>query len=334
MKKILIGLAVIVLLLLIIAYLLPRHMHVERSMTMNAPAEIIFEQVNNLKNWDKWSPWHKMDTTMKITYQGPESGKGASYSWDGEEMGTGKLTIAESVPYDSIVNEMYFMEDEKPAYSRFKIARSDSGNVVTWMMDSDAGMNPVKRWFGLFMKGMLEEQFDKGLADIRKVAESMPKTPEAPEVKIEATTSRDQLVLTIKDSASLQEISQKLGALYGEIVGEMKAGGADFAGQPFAIYHSFSHERIVLEAGIPVNKPIKPGAKSRVKAWEMKGGNVVLAHHYGKYEATEQTHYKIDEWVKKNNKTIIGAPWEVYVTDPMKEPDTMKWYTQVYYPIQ
>jgi effector-binding domain-containing protein len=39
--------------------------------------------------------------------------------------------------------------------------------------------------------------------------------------------------------------------------------------------------------------------------------------------------------IKKNSiTTVIGAPWEVYVTDPMVEKDTAKWQTDIYYPVQ
>ena len=31
---------------------------------------------------------------------------------------------------------------------------------------------------------------------------------------------------------------------------------------------------------------------------------------------------------------IIGNPWEVYIAGPMNEPDTSKWITEIYYPIQ
>jgi len=40
------------------------------------------------------------------------------------------------------------------------------------------------------------------------------------------------------------------------------------------------------------------------------------------------------KFIEENEKEINGASWEVYITDPMSEPDTSKWVTQIYYPVK
>ena len=50
------------------------------------PVEVIFEEVNSLKNWEDWSPWNQMATDMATTYSGPSSGEGAKSSWSSESM--------------------------------------------------------------------------------------------------------------------------------------------------------------------------------------------------------------------------------------------------------
>jgi effector-binding domain-containing protein len=90
--------------------------------------------------------------------------------------------------------------------------------------------------------------------------------------------------------------------------------------------------RFWLEAGVPVDKEVKSSCRVSYKI--MPGGNVVRADHYGSYESTGLTHDKMHEWMYKNGKTIKGSPWESYVTDPMAEKDTLKWLTQIYYPVE
>ncbi len=58
LKKVLIGLLVIIALVIGGAYLVPGDVQVERSATFkDAKVETVFKMVNNLKNWEKWSPW-------------------------------------------------------------------------------------------------------------------------------------------------------------------------------------------------------------------------------------------------------------------------------------
>jgi len=42
----------------------PTEYRVERSSTIDAPAKLVFDQVNNHKLRDAWSPWEKMDPDM------------------------------------------------------------------------------------------------------------------------------------------------------------------------------------------------------------------------------------------------------------------------------
>lgn len=53
----------------------------------------------------------------------------------------------------------------------------------------------------------------------------------------------------------------------------------------------------------------------------------------GAYDEAGKVHYGIMEYIKANNIELIGAPWEVYVTDPSEEPDTSLWITEIYYPV-
>ena len=94
-KRILITLVVLAIIITAVGFLSPKHVHVERSLTMKAPAEIIHAQINNLKNWNKWSPWYKMDTAMKMVYNGTDAGAGAGYKWESQNknVGSGDMTI-------------------------------------------------------------------------------------------------------------------------------------------------------------------------------------------------------------------------------------------------
>jgi hypothetical protein len=47
--------------------------------------------------------------------------------------------------------------------------------AVTWGMDMDTGMNPMGRWFGHFMDGMVGADFERGLNKIKTAAENPAK---------------------------------------------------------------------------------------------------------------------------------------------------------------
>ena len=178
LRRIVLIITAIIVLLIIVAYLLPRHTHIERSLLINSTSNQLFEQVNTLKNWPKWSPWHKIDPNMHIEYLEYAQGVGAKYTWEStnKQVGNGSLTIIESIPFDTIVTEMDFMENGK-ARSSFIFTKNEFGTLVTWTMESDLGWNPMSRYFGLMMDRLIGPDFEKGLANLRDVAIALPIEP-------------------------------------------------------------------------------------------------------------------------------------------------------------
>ncbi len=182
LKRIFVVLALLIAVMVVVSFFLPSKIRIQRNLTINAPAAIVFDQVNTLQNWEAWSPWKKMDPTSAMTYNNIPSGNGASYSWKGEKTGEGTLTISESVPNQKIVTELDFKGQGKST-GGFEFKQAGNGVNVNWYMDMDNGMNPLMKYMSLMMKGMLSDQFDQGLNDIKKIAENTPPTPEPmPEV--------------------------------------------------------------------------------------------------------------------------------------------------------
>jgi len=99
-KRLLIGIVGIVAVLVVVAFFLPRVVTVERSVTIDAPAETIFPHVVSLKANQGWSPWLDRDPEMGLVYEGPESGVGNKLTWtsDNPDVGNGSNIITAIEP--------------------------------------------------------------------------------------------------------------------------------------------------------------------------------------------------------------------------------------------
>lgn len=162
----LIGLLVI---LLLVGLFLPKEFSLQRSTVIDAPAAVVFEQVNNLEKNQAWMPWNKLDPTMKVTFGDVTVGEGASYSWTSDKSGDGTLTIKESVPNERIVNDLDFGEGG-PSEGRWTFEETGGGTKVTWAMVGAAD-GIIDRYFGLMVEKMAGPAFEQGLADLKKVSE-------------------------------------------------------------------------------------------------------------------------------------------------------------------
>ncbi len=330
LKKILLVLTVLLVVLAIIGWMMPSSMHIERSLNMKASASSIFNQVNVLKNWENWSPWKAMDPEMKVTYNEIPSGNGASYSWEGDKSGVGKMTLSDVKENESIVTLLTF-EGEKEAISGFRFAKDGDETNVTWYFDSEIGGNPFMRLFWKMGVGMMEDTFDSGLKALSEAAEKNP-VAGAPTYNMEVKAMPASDYIFIHDTASIATIGQKLGMHYGALMGAVQSQKLEVTGAPFAIYYNESNTNWELDACISVNKTAKK--EGNIQPGKYEGGNMLVVSYFGAYEGTAAGHEAASAYINSNKLEVIGAPWEKYVTDPMTEKDTTKWLTEICYPVK
>ena len=176
--KILIALAVVVAGLVVVIALQPADFRVSRTATIAAPAPVVFAQVNDFHNWTAWSPWAKLDPAMKQTYEGAAAGPGAVYAWVGNrEVGEGRMTIVESRPSDLIRVKLDFVKPfAGTSVAEFTFRPEGDRTAVTWTMTGEKNFVAKAIHLVMNMDRMIGDQFDRGLAAMKTVAEAAPRS--------------------------------------------------------------------------------------------------------------------------------------------------------------
>ena len=176
--KIVIALAAILAVLTVVIALRPADFRYTRSATIAAPPSAVFAQVNDLHKWEAWSPWVKIDPAMKMSYDGPPSGVGASYTWSGNnEVGEGRSTIVETKPDEAIHLKLEFKRPFAGTNDvEFTFKPQGAQTVVTWSMWGKN--NFMSKAVGLVMdcEKMCGGMFEQGLASLESVVEGTPKS--------------------------------------------------------------------------------------------------------------------------------------------------------------
>ena len=176
MKKVLIGLAVLIVLVAGAGLAMPTSYAIEKSVVINAKPEAIHAHLDDLKKWEAWAPWYKMDDSIEVTYGEQTTGVGANQTWTSADS-PGELTLTRSDPATGIAYEMAFiMEDDSkaPADCAMNFTVNGGTTTVTWTMTGDVGdmMRPVLS--GLMtpvVKSSIGDMFEDGLQDLKTVVE-------------------------------------------------------------------------------------------------------------------------------------------------------------------
>lgn len=159
----------------IVVAMQPAALEVERSATIEAPPEVVFEQVDDFRNWESWSPWLQEDSDAEGRFDGAERGEGAIFEWRGtDEYGAGRMTIVESRPTEYIEIKLEFFEPyESVSTTFFGFEESGGGGTdVTWSMYSEH--NFMSKAISLFMdvEEMIGEDYQEGLSRLDEVVQA------------------------------------------------------------------------------------------------------------------------------------------------------------------
>lgn len=180
LKIIGIGLLSLILIAVIAVSVMSPTAHMERSIVVNAPPASVFKQLSSFEEFNKWSPWAKMDPEVKHTLEGPATGVGAKMNWDGPKTGKGSQWTVEYEENKRVKNAMAFEGMKGQIFAEFVLEEIPEGTKVTWIYDSDVtgtgfGNASMTKFFNAFMlEGMMGDQFNQGLNDMKQMVESQP----------------------------------------------------------------------------------------------------------------------------------------------------------------
>lgn len=180
LKRIVLGVVVLVALVLILASMKPATFRVERSITINATSGKIYPLIDDFHNWGQWSPWAKLDPNMKVTYSGSPLGVGAAYTWEGNsKVGAGTMDILGTTPTTITIKLDFDKPMEGHDITEFNLEPKNGGSAtqVTWVMTGDNTFFSKVMSVFVSMDRMIGPDFEKGLAALKVAGEKAQQQP-------------------------------------------------------------------------------------------------------------------------------------------------------------
>lgn len=144
--------------------------------TIAAPAATIQALIADFHAWTRWSPWEGLDPDLQRTYEG--SGLGATYAWSGNrKAGQGSMRFVAVEPL-RVAADLEFVKPFKASnLVTFWLTPGEQGTEVEWVLAGTRNV-ALELMGRLFFDRVIGKDFQRGLAQLKAVAEDAPATGE------------------------------------------------------------------------------------------------------------------------------------------------------------
>ncbi len=313
---------------------------VSRTKIIKAPIEVVYDNVNDYKNWPTWSPWLEKDTLTELSYSDISFGKDASYSWKSahQDVGEGSMKTLESVSFRSISQKITFVKPwESVSDISWEFKPVSEGTEVTWSMKGEMGFGEKAYMaFNGGMDKMVGPDYEKGLEKLDAVLQANMKKFS---VNVNGlTTHGGGYYIYRTGSCKIDEYPSKKNELMPQIDMYVAQNKISTAGPAFSLYHKVDVENnaVIFSCAIPVSEKVITDVASGLQTGLLKPFEAVKVTLYGNYSNIEKAWTEGVKFIKENDLEEIHTmpALEAYTTNPVLVPNPADWVTEIYIPVR
>lgn len=345
LKTVAIILMALITLLVLLGLTGKDHFRYERSVTIDAPATVVYGHISTLAGMDQWSPWNELDPQMRKRIEGEDGTVGAVYSWEGnDKVGKGEQRIDSLVPDKLVRTRLRIIEPwSSESDALVELQPEEAGTRVTWAM---VGRNDfMGRLMAKFMDmdAMVGKDFEKGLAMLKEQVEEADAFRKA---DLAERTVGNYLIERIEHPGMVllgrrgRKVKwEALGSYLGSHLKEAAAGaqeaGIPVAGPPCALYWEWNEQDrtadlmaavpVLVQASMPVNG---------LETVALPAGPMLKTTHRGDPLENMAAHEALDTYIRNKGLIHHGHVVEVFLTGADQTPDTAAWVTEILYMVK
>lgn len=340
MKKVAQLLILLVLVILILPFFLPKKMDLLLEREFNANAGVLFENFNNLNEFSKWEPWSAEFPEAIKEFSAPYRGKNAGYKWTFLSKHN-QTIISESNPFKNIqyLVEGYGFGGGKSIMTVDFMSENEEKTKVKWRVISD-DMNYFSRYYIYFSKEKLLQKLNLGFDRLETLLASDIITPKQSQslspgiIKKEAFEGLKLVAVLNSTSLEKEEIEtateESFGMIYSYLVDYLKFPPTSIA-HPINYFESINIARKTAKfySGFPLNESIK--LDESMQLISIPAVEALVCIHKGSQKDIEQTLMKMKNYATENNLKIKNTYWEEYMGYTGEKSNN---FIKLYIPIQ
>ena len=328
------GLLLLALILIYgaLCYFGPKNFNTDESISIDAPAPVVFNLVNSLQKAALWNDWSLSDTAMVSTYNDIAEGVGAEGNWESPSQGQGSQKIIESIKNEKVSTQLAFDGWDGVNTADFLLTPSGDKTDLRWTFESGSDLPFLRR--GAFMvmglKGSMKNSYRAGLDNIKRIAEERAQKGLYNEYTINLLQVGERNYLIKRGEVPMSSADKFYTNGITSLFGILQQSGVEMDGRPCGLYYKWDFETSTADmaAAIPLAEALSIDGASSLQIPE---GQVIQVDHYGDSASSANAHFAIDDYMKDNGLFQELPIVEEYITDASTEENPDKWLTRISY---
>ena len=320
-----------------LSMLMPTSQRLEKSVTINAPAHMIYRELIKLENFNKYSVWSQRDSSAKYTLSGTDGTVGATSSWTGDPAisGDGSIGIVSLEKDKTVGHKLTFIKPRKgSAESLFTLDEHNGVTTVTWNFE----LATPRPWniFNLFysLDKKMGQDFEEGLSLLKKAIEATNGTASLTLYEVQAMNYPATRFAIVRQQVKWADLpaffSEHLPIVYQEAQNANASPGA-------ATGLLYSWDEKAGQADIAAAVPIPAGttiSSPLVQSVDIPASKAIFVNFAGAYDKLPGAYNSIRKYLTDNKLKEKIPSIEQYITGPTNEKDTAKWLTRIVFLVE
>lgn len=310
---------------------------IKDALIIQAPPQVVFNKVNNLKSWDQWKVWKQKEPNIVFNHAEQNSGEGASFSWDAKQ--SGSVITTKVIPNKEIHQDV-----------AVKTGRGEVNSKMDWQFDEVDGNTYVsfilKGEHSLFDKvyySISGTDFNTDLhlikqAILRDISKEVVEDMKRYSIHVDGVTQYGGgYYMYVTSAAKQDQVRERMGSMMGEVRRFISRNNLSDAGNPFLLFNEInpSNNTVIFSTCFPVREKVITPQSSPVLCDFMEPVTAVKTSLKGNYNHFAEAYDEARKYMDKNGyqQDPQQKVFEVYVTNPDSVVNPAEWLTEIYIPI-
>jgi hypothetical protein len=329
--EILISLAIVAVLFVVVALILPSSRHLSADIETNRKMTIVYDTLNSPRRLKDWNPIALRDPKMQWQYSGPDTGVGATASYKSAVVGEGSWKITRSEPgklVEYAVTDNSSGTNKKTTFLLKPTGRNNRNVQIIQTYDVDYGFDIMGRYRGMYVSRNVGDVVKVGLNKLTNMLAGVPNydystfgkdNPDyaAKIVDMPAENLLFASAAVARDNDKIQQAMQNNLQWINKVIA---GNGLESAGPMRVITTEFAADAYSFDVAIPVrakgatdaSAPISPKLEGPVQVAHNDASRAVAAGFKGHMASLPQKRDALRAWAMTHGYETTGRPFETW----------------------